>query len=307
MSSRVIKDLVESYFAVYDEELRNEIECASIDEDLSFVDDLSDNELTQIMEDIFYETEITLDECLNSLGGYLSEAKTSSGFQITRGGPRAREKRAQISTARITAGAGSGGGFDRARRAEKTAERQQRVRIGRIAQAAQTAAEYPGKIAQRAKTMAGGAVSAVAGGAAEVGRKLQSAKEKLKGFLGKVIRSVRVGVTSAKKEFTGQASRDAQRRKELRDINRILRRQENRIARKEARRNKNPIQEENVKYSQTYIKLPKEELELYNSIIEQILEDFIYEGYVEDYNEALYILESLEDYEFEELIESYLN
>lgn len=240
MDSKDIKNLFEAYTAVYDEDLRDEIEYASVDEDLSFVDDLSDNELTQIMEEIFDETEITLDECVNSLGFYLSEARTSSGVKITRGGAGAREKRAQTSTARVTAGAGSGGGFDRARRAEKTSERQQKVRIGRLAQAAQTAAEYPGKQARRASTavvggaraaaarantLAGGAASAAAGGAAEAGRKIQSAKEKVKGFLGKVGRAVKAGASAAKKEFSGEAGREAAARTTGRQMRRAARKQ----------------------------------------------------------------------------------
>lgn len=226
MDSRDIKNLCEAYVAVYDDGLRDEIEYSSMDEDLSFVDDLSDNELIQIMEEIFEETTIDLDECLNSLGFFLSEAV------VTRGGQKARERRAATSTARITSSAD--------RRAGKTSERQQKVRIGRLAQAAQTAAEYPGKQARRAatavaggaraaaaraNTLAGGAASAAAGGAAEAGRKIQSAKEKVKGFLGKVGRAAKAGYRAAKKEFSGQAAREAQGRSDLRSVNRTLRRQ----------------------------------------------------------------------------------
>lgn len=226
MDSRDIKNLCEAYVAVYDDGLRDEIEYSSMDEDLSFVDDLTDNELIQIMEEIFEETTIDLDECLNSLGFFLSEAV------VTRGGQKARERRAATSTARITSSSD--------RRAGKTSERQQKVRIGRLAQAAQTAAEYPGKQARRAatavaggaraaaaraKTLAGGAASAAAGGAAEAGRKVQSAKEKVKGFLGKVGRAAKAGYRAAKTEFSGQAAREAQGRSDLRSINRTLRRQ----------------------------------------------------------------------------------
>jgi hypothetical protein len=276
MDSKDIKNLFEAYTAVYDEDLRDEIEYASVDEDLSFVDDLSDNELTQIMEEIFDETEITLDECVNSLGFYLSEARTSSGVKITRGGAGAREKRAQTSTARVTAGAGSGGGFDRARRAEKTSERKQKVRIGRLAQAAQTAAEYPGKqarkAAERAKTLAGGAASAAAGGAAEAGRKIQSAKEKVKGFLGKVGRAAKAGYRAASKEFSGQAEREAQGRSDLRSIKRTLRRQ----ARERAGRDTREF---------------GEEVDLYDVVLSHLLD----EGYAETIEDAEIIMANMSE------------
>lgn len=210
MDSKDIKNLCEAYIAVYDEDLRGELETDSIEEDLSFIDDLSDNELTQIMEEIFDENFIEIDECFESLDLVLSEAT------VTMGGVRTAPA---TGASRVTSSAD--------RRAGKTSERMQKVRVGRLAQAAQRAAEYPGKKAKevggRAKTLAGGAASAVAGGAAEAGRKLKAAKEKVKGFLGRVGRAAKAGASAAKKEFSGQAGKEAQARVTGRQMRRAAR------------------------------------------------------------------------------------
>jgi hypothetical protein len=48
MNSKDIVSLYEAYAAVYDEDLRDELESSSIQEDLSFVDDLSDNDISYL-------------------------------------------------------------------------------------------------------------------------------------------------------------------------------------------------------------------------------------------------------------------
>lgn len=200
MNSKDIRNLCEAYIAVYDEDLRDELETYSIDEDLSFIDDLSDNELTQIMEEIFDENFIEIDECFESLDLVLSEATVTTAA--------GRQRRMATSSARVTSSAG--------RRAGKTAERTQQVRVGRLAQAAQRAAEYPGKKARelggRAKTLAGGAVSAAS-------EKIQRGKERVKGFLGRVGKAY----SAAKKELSGETGRQSKLRKDFRSTVRSAR------------------------------------------------------------------------------------
>ncbi len=368
MDSKNIKGLCEAYVAIYDDEVKEDLEIQELEdlaeeEDLSFIDDLSDNELTQIMEEIFNETTLSLDECFSYFDVYLSEARTAGGVRITRGGEGAREKRAARSTARVTAGAGSGGGFDRARRAETTAQRQRQVRLGRLAQAAQTAAEFPGKQARRG-------VQAAKALGSEAARKIQSGKQKVMGFLGRVGKAAKAGYSAVKDELTGKAAEQAQGRTDLRRIRRALEKQKREAAGKDTSEFERPrllpsaggttassrassrlsrreraqqrasqmaagTSRRGVRFagpapvrpalppwpmtrtgkpmtsSQRGMQLTAknrrlgmaEEMEF---ILSQILDDLVYEGYAVDYDDAADILESLNDYDYEDLIESYV-
>jgi hypothetical protein len=187
MDSRHIRDLCEAYVAVYDDELRDELETSdSLDEDFSFVDDLSDNELTQVMESILLEGQYTLDECLDLIDysilqeeAILSEAKPT---------PRQLEDRKKAREAREAQMRKSSAQAARGRTAYDVKQR-----LGRIGAAAGKAAENLASKARsgasRAKTYAGGVSSAVQGGAAEAGRKLTAAKEKIKGGLARIGRA----------------------------------------------------------------------------------------------------------------------
>lgn len=373
MDSKNIKGLCEAYVAIYDDEVKEDLEIQELEdlaeeEDLSFIDDLSDNELTQIMEEIFNETTLSLDECFSYFDVYLSEAKTAGGARITRGGESAREKRAARSTARVTAGAGSGGGFDRARRAETTAQRKRQVRLGRLAQAAQTAAEFPGKQARRG-------VQAAKALGSEAARKIQSGKQKVMGFLGRVGKAAKSGYSTIKGELTGKAAEQAQGRTNLRRIRRALEKQKREAAGRDTSEFERPggtyrtvggertrvgrLQygstpteydtsssrraaamkkaaasargqagrgvrfvgpeggvskrmisgaggraQRNIEAGKFAKKLGMaEEMEF---ILSQILDDLVYEGYAVDYDDAADILESLNDYDYEDLIESYI-
>lgn len=74
MDSRQLNNLTEAYLAVYDEDLREDL--FEEEEDFSFMDDLSDNELVYIMEQILLEGRHTLGECLDVFEGeYLFESE----------------------------------------------------------------------------------------------------------------------------------------------------------------------------------------------------------------------------------------
>lgn len=196
-------DLTEAYVAVYDDDLRSEIEyeAALTEDDLSFIDDYSDNELTQIMEEIFDENLIDIDECFETLDLVISEAVvTSSENRPTSSGSR-----------RVTIGA-----QDR-RMAATTAARTRKVRIGRMAQAAQTAAETKAKQGVSAFGRAASAAGrGIRSGASAVGQKLQAGKQKITNFLGKVSRVAKAAKETAKKEFSGDAERQAKLRSSFR-------------------------------------------------------------------------------------------
>lgn len=200
MNSKDIVSLYEAYTAVYDEELRDELELVSIQEDLSFIDDLSDNELDYIMENLFTSGEIDINECFDSLDYVLTEARVTSSDDRPSG------------SARVTTSA------ERPSRVARTAERRQQVRVGRIAQAAQRTGEK----AARGAYKVGGAIS---GSAERTRGNLASAASKIKGFLGRVGAAAKAGASAAKKEFSGEAGREAQARTTGRQMRRVARRQ----------------------------------------------------------------------------------
>lgn len=193
MDSREIRGLYEAYSAVYNEDLRDELETFSIEEDLSIIDDLSDNELDLVMENIFLSGEFDIDECFESLDLVLNEATVTSSEDRPSG------------SSRVTSSA------ERPSRAKRTSERQKQVRVGRIAQAAQRAGE-------RVK-------SGVVGKAKAAGAKVASATQKVKGFLGKVGRAAAAGASAARKEFGGEAGREAKARETGRQMRRAARKQ----------------------------------------------------------------------------------
>lgn len=213
-----LKNLVEAYSAVYDEEIRDQI--VTEDEDLSFIDDLSDNELVQIMEEILSEEEVTLQECLDVFDAELLSEESEMERMNRLMNKRTREKKAAAATAKR----------------EKSAERE---RVGRkhAVKRLQVAATRAGRnLASKAKTLGAGAASAAAGGASEAGKKakagaekvkgkLASAKEKIKGFVKKVGRAAKAGYGAAKKEFSGEAGREAKARETGRQMRRSARKQ----------------------------------------------------------------------------------
>ncbi len=161
--------LYEAYSAVYNTEIENEL-----DEDFAFIDELSDIELDQVMEEIISEG-VELSECVEAFDEVLNEAKVTSSD----------DREESSGTSKVTKGQGSVMAAKQrvaARKAQRRAER-----VERIKSSAKRAAE-------KVKTTAAGAASAAAGGAAEAGRKakagaekvggkLAAAKEKLKGFI----------------------------------------------------------------------------------------------------------------------------
>ncbi len=200
MDSKEIRNLYEAYSAVYNEDLRNEFENISLGEDLSFVDDLSDNELDQIMEDLFLSGEIDINECFDSLDYVLTEARVTSSDDRPSG------------SARVTTSS------ERPSRAKRTAERQREVRVGRLAQAAQRTGE---KLASSARSKG----TSVAGRVQQAKGKLSSAKEKVKGFLGKIGRAAKAGATAAKKELSGETQRETKARRTGYEMRKAARKQ----------------------------------------------------------------------------------
>lgn len=146
MDSRHFTSLTEAYLAVYDEDLREDL--FEEEEDFSFMDDLSDNELVYIMEQIILEGRYTLEECLDVFEGeYLFESE-------------ARERR------RAAAGQKRKEAFQKATR---PARAMGRLALGRL---------------KKAATKAGENIKAGVESAKKYGsEKVASAKKKIGGFI----------------------------------------------------------------------------------------------------------------------------
>lgn len=206
MNFKDIVSLHEAYVAVYDEELRDELESSSIQEDLSFIDDLSDNELDLVMENLFVSGDIDINECFDSLDYVLSEARVDMSARTARARAYAQSSETAAREARNRASAKE--------RSERRAER-----IGRITQAAQRVGE---RLAAPARSTGGTSASARVG---QASAKVKSAAQQVKGFLGKVGRTAKAGYEAAKKEFSGEAGREAQARTTGRQMKRAARAQ----------------------------------------------------------------------------------
>jgi hypothetical protein len=66
-------NLYEAYAAVYDEDLREDI--LSFEEDFEFIDELSDNELDQVMEEFIAEENLNINECFEMFDDFLIEGR----------------------------------------------------------------------------------------------------------------------------------------------------------------------------------------------------------------------------------------
>ena len=187
-------NLYEAYAAVYDDNLRQELLSAPIKEDFSFIDDLSDNELVQVMEEILSEGEVTLDECFDAFDEVLIEARVDMSARRARREAEGKRDEASASEARGRAATKE--------KAERRAERVERIK-GAINRAGES-------VKTRSSKVTG---------------KLASAKEKITGFLGKIGRSLKAGASAAKKEFSGKAGKEAEARVTGRQLRRAARTQ----------------------------------------------------------------------------------
>jgi hypothetical protein len=314
MNSKEIKGLVEAYTEVY-------APTQEVDqfEDLSFVDDLSDNELVEIMEEILSEEEVTLQECLDVFDSEILFEESEMEKMNRLMNKRTREKKAAAATAKR----------------EKSAERE---RVGRkhalkrlqvaATRAGRNLADKAKKAGEKAKTLGAGAASAAAGGAAEAGRaaksKLSSAKEKIKGL----VKSGRKAVAGGLRKLASKVEPKETDGKEVKAaaksaVSSGRKPAPYRIVGKKSgvsgsggtkalppvgktKSGKTLTQSQrDMQTSQQNIRLAArlgEDLELFAL---QILEDLISEGYATNQQEALNVLESFSDCQVGDIVESY--
>lgn len=314
-------NLYEAYSAVYSEDLS-----VSVDENLSFVDDLSDNELVQIMEEILSEEEVTLQECLDVFDAELLSEETEMERMNRLQNKATRERKAAAATAKR----------------EKSAERE---RVGRkhAVKRLQVAATRAGRnLADRAKTLGAGAASVASAGASEAGRKakegvekvkgkLASAKEKIKGLIKSGRKAAASGLRGLAskvepKEQTGKEVKAAAKEavsakkpdREPAPYRMVGKTGGTRVASGSGERKALPPvgktksgkdltpQQRGMQTAAQNRRLANRLGEDFDLLAEIILEDLINNGYAETFEGALEVLESYSDYEVGELAENYL-
>ena len=311
-------NIYEAYAAVYNEDLREEI--LTVEEDFSFIDDLSDNELVQVMEEILSEREVTLDECFDAFDADLLSEETEMQRMNRLQNKATREKKGAAATA------GRMKSAERDRVGRKHAIKRLQVATSRAADNLKSNVKSK---AERAKTLAGGVASAVAGGAAEAGRKaksgvekvkgkLASAKEKIKGFIKSGRKAVAGGLRGLAskvepKEATGKEVKSAAKQT-ISGIDRRKAAEAKQRAYAAGGRGSEVMQGQptgTFKSKKSRSEAQKREArvtasESYETLASYILEDLISEGYAETFEGALSVLESFSDYEVGELAENYL-
>lgn len=313
MDTKDITGLMEAYVAVYDDELRDELDDENylMQEDFSFIDDLSDTDLVRIMESILSEGQFTLDECLDAFDGeYLYEA-------------------------RVTMGRGDEPAAGRGRVTYSKAEQERRGRVGRkhALKRLEVATGRAAQKGQRAATLGGGAVSAAAGGARDVGTairgRLAAAKEGIKGFLSRTGSAISRKTREMKQQShiplakyasrrdlmpgAGLKTQSSRGRKELRGavVSDVGQRAVSKVRAQKAAVKKGA--KGLVGRAAGYVARKAGELaqrmnaEDYEIVLSLIAEDLIQEGYAETFEDVLIILEDLSENEFDGLVESYLD
>lgn len=295
-------NLYEAYAAVYDEELREDL--LSVDEDFDFIDDLSDNELVQIMEEILSEEEVTLQECLDVFDAELISEETEMQRMNRLQNKATREKKAAAATA------GRMKSAERERVGRKHAVKRLQVAASR---AGRNLADRAKSAGQKAKSMASSAASAASSKASEakakVTGKLAAAKERIKGAvksgrsavaggLRKVASKIEPKETESKGKEVKAAARKAisgtATRKALPPVGKT-------------KSGKTLTQSQrNMQTAAQNKRLAARLGEDLDLLTLTILEDLISEGYAEDFDSAVLALESLSDFEVGEIAESYL-
>jgi hypothetical protein len=308
-------NIYEAYAAVYNEDLREEI--LTVEEDFSFIDDLSDNELVQVMEEILSEREVTLDECFDAFDADLLSEETEMQRMNRLQNKATREKKGSAATA------GRMKSAERERVGRKHAIKRLQVATSRAADNLKSNVKSK---SERAKTLAGGVASAVAGGAAEAGRKaksgvekvkgkLASAKEKIKGFIKSGRKAVAGGLRGLAskvepKEATGKEVKTAAKE----TVSRRASAASKASKAAEGTRGTSVVQGQpsgTFASKKSRVQAQKREARLtasenYEILADTILENLINEGYAETFEEALNVLESFSDYEVGEIAENYL-
>ena len=314
-------NLYEAYAAVYDEDLREDL--LAVEEDFSFVDDLSDNELVQIMEEILSENEVTLDECLQFFDAEILSEETEMERMNRLMNKRTREKKAAKSAERERVGRKHA-----IKRLQVAATRAGRNLADKAKAAGTKVKTLGGELAHGAAEAGRAAKGAASAAKEKVTGKLASAKEKIKGLIKSGRKAVAGGLRglAAKvepKEKTGKEIKDAAKSavssgRKPAPYRMVGKAGSTRVAsgsrtplalppvgKTKSGKDLTP-QQRGMQTAAQNVRLQRrlgEDLELFAL---QLLEDLIKEGYAETFEGALNVLETFSDYEVGEIAENYL-
>ena len=173
MDSKNIRDLCEAYVAVYDEDLRDDLqELNEIDAQLAFIDNLTDNELDFVVEDVICD--LISEGCGIGEIDYLFESAIQDYEELYEG------KASDL--------------IRRGREIESRAKNIRNIRLRKsVGRAISGAASEVGRRASAAKEKVTG--------------KLASAKEKIKGFIGRTATDIQAAPGIAKRAAGRVATR----------------------------------------------------------------------------------------------------
>ncbi len=186
-------NLYEAYTAVYDEDLREDI--LSLEEDFEFIDELSDNELDQVMEEIIVEENLNINECFGMFDNFLIEARvTSSEDRPESGRSRVTSSKAETE-ARKQAVAAAKERVAARKQARKTKEKEERSqrRTERVERIKGSISRVAKKIGKKLTVGAEKAKRALQGRDSASERKVRQAKIKMRDVARKGIRKAVTG------------------------------------------------------------------------------------------------------------------
>jgi len=186
-------NLYEAYAAVYDEDLREDI--LTIEEDFQFIDELSDNELDQVMEEIIIEENLNINECFEMFDDLLIEARVTSSEDRPESGrsrvtsskaeAEARKQAVVAAKERVAARKQARKSKEKEERSQRRAERVERIK-GSISRVAKTIGKKLTVGAEKAKR-------ALQGRDSGSERKVRQAKIKMRDVARKGIRKAVTG------------------------------------------------------------------------------------------------------------------
>ncbi len=186
-------NLYEAYAAVYDEDLREEI--LTVEEDFSFIDELSDNELDLVMEEIIVEENLNINECFEMFDDLLIEARVTSSEDRPESGrsrvtsskaeAEARKQAVVAAKERVAARKQARKSKEKEERSQRRAERVERIK-GSISRVAKTIGKKLTVGAEKAKR-------ALQGRDSGSERKVRQAKIKMRDVARKGIRKAVTG------------------------------------------------------------------------------------------------------------------
>jgi hypothetical protein len=297
------KKLTEAYSAVYDEDLREEV--LHVKENYEIIDELSDNELDEIVEEVISEESFDIDECVE----YIEEAKVTYGHDTEDPDAKRRAERMDRvkSAAKRVGKAAVAKAKEKAPEIKDAAKKAGKAVVSKVrekAPAVKAAAKKAVKgILSKGKELFNKGRSALAKGlrkgselASKAAAKVEPKKaEPQKAETKREPKPYR-GEGSGRKEVVGKSIKSAAKEAI-----------KNALPPASSTKSGKPLNKGNysMKSAQHNQRLSKRLGEEYAIIAALMLEDIIDKGLAETYEEAYEIMEGLTDFEVGEIAENF--